>query len=357
MRRVAGMEHKGLVSRVEEDLERTIALGRSGRGSLPSEREMAKRYGVSRTTIRGALQGLAARGLIIRHPGRKSRTVALDQALTLESLKLALPEEGHTDPGRRRLLEGFFALKREVTVELLAACCEHASDEDLKHLAGEYFSLREEARWQEDRRSWVRKEFELLRLAARTADRPGHVLLIQSLEKAFRGLSDRVLPHLDGEALCQWALFAFDAVFERNVQALRDELPARLKAVDAALLDHLAPDRESRTPPAPSPASALSLAAGGAAVSGADRPNRYACHTSFPPGKPDPRGMKRGSLPVALAQRPARPWCSASPYTSLTRSPVSTPNCRHAAQKKRGASTRSRLPRHGLHANAANRWR
>ena len=98
------MEHKGLVARVEEDLERTIALGRSGRGSLPSEREMARRYGVSRTTVRGALQGLAARGLIVKHPGRQSRTVGLDQALTLESLKLALPEEGR--PGHALLIRG-----------------------------------------------------------------------------------------------------------------------------------------------------------------------------------------------------------------------------------------------------------
>jgi DNA-binding GntR family transcriptional regulator len=64
-----------------------IALGQWPNNRLPSERMMAKRYGVSRTTIRGALQGLAARGLIVQHPGRKSRTVELGQALSLESLK------------------------------------------------------------------------------------------------------------------------------------------------------------------------------------------------------------------------------------------------------------------------------
>jgi hypothetical protein len=227
----------------------------------------------------------------------------LGQALTLESLKLALPEEGRPDPDRRRLLEGFFALKREVTVELLTACSEHAHDEDLKRLAGECFSLREEARWQEDRRRWVRKEFELLRLAALIADRPGHVLLIQSLEKAFWGLADRILPHLDAEALGQWALFAFDAVFERNVQALRNELPARLKAIDAALLDHLAPDGESRTPPVPSPAPEPSPQAGEEALSGADRPNRYACHTSSEPARPT-EGLPAQEVPGSAASEP-----------------------------------------------------
>src|SRR3954469_5505033 len=245
------MEHKGLVSRVEEDLEQSIVLGRYPRGGLPSERVMARRYGVSRTTIRGALHGLAARGLIVKHPGRQSRTVALDQALTLESLKLALPEQGRPDPDRRRLLEGFFCLKREVTVELLVACCEHASKDDLDELAGACFALREEAHWQETRRGGVDREFELLRMAARAADRPGHALLIQSLEKAFRGLSDRVVPHLEAAAIEQWALAAFNARVGRDTQALRQQLPALLEAVDAPLLDPIAPVRRRATPPTP----------------------------------------------------------------------------------------------------------
>jgi GntR family transcriptional regulator, transcriptional repressor for pyruvate dehydrogenase complex len=305
------MEHKGLVSRVEEDLERTIALGRCPHGGLPSERVLSRRYGVSRTTIRGALQGLAARGLIVKHPGRQSRTVALDEALTLESLKLALPEEGRPDPDRRRLLEGFFALKQEVTVELLAACCEHAHKEDLDELIGACFALREEAHWKEDRRSWVHKEFELLRLAARAADRPGHVLLIQSLEKAFRGLADRVLPHLDAAAIEQWALAAFNALVERDAQALRQALPALLKAVDAPLLDPIAPVRRRPTPP-PSPAAEPTPPpVAEEAVSGADRTNRYACHTSSQPARPT-----EGLFPQEVVPPPVPSLVSGAPEDS-----------------------------------------
>jgi DNA-binding FadR family transcriptional regulator len=295
------MEHKGLVLRVEEDLERSIALGRCPHGGLPSERVLSRRYGVSRTTIRGALQGLAARGLIVKHPGRQSRTVPLDQALTLESLKLALPEEGRPDPDRRRLLEGFFALKQEVTVELLAACCEHASKEDLYELSGACFALREEAHWKEDRRGWVHKEFELLRMAARAADRPGHALLIQSLEKAFRGLADRVLPHLDAAAIEQWALVAFNALVERDAQTLRQELPKLLKAVDAPLLDPLAPVRRPPTPPKPSPAvEPTPSPVEEEAVSGADRPNRYACHTSSQPARPTEGPIPQEVVPPSV---------------------------------------------------------
>ncbi|WP_224369152.1 FadR/GntR family transcriptional regulator [Hyalangium versicolor] len=238
------MEHKGLVERIEAELEQGIALGRYPRGSLPSEHEMARRYGVSRTTIRAALQRLAAKRLITRHPGRRTRTVAVGEVLTLENLKLVLPEEGRADPARRKLLEGYFALKREITVDLLAACCQLAPKEDLDLLSSACFLLRDEAHWELDRSGWVRQEFELMRLAAHAVDRPGHALLVQSLEQAFWGFSERVLPHLQGPAIEEWAMLAFHALLERDGTTLRRELSARLMALDVQLLDHLAPAPE-----------------------------------------------------------------------------------------------------------------
>ncbi|WP_224247975.1 FadR/GntR family transcriptional regulator [Hyalangium gracile] len=295
------MEHKGLVSRVAEQLEQTIALGQWPKGRLPSERQMAQRYGVSRTTIRGALQGLAARGLIRQHPGRQSRTVPLGEALSLESLKLLLPE-GRQDMDRRPLLEGYFALKREVTVELLAACCEHASQQDVELLLNASFALRDEARWQEKRIRWVEREFDLLRLAAQAADRPGHLLLLMSLEKAFRGLADALLPALQPEALQQWAQFVFNALADRDAQALRQQLPALLKAADEPLLDRLAPVRDAHTAPVPPPP------AGEVPVSGENASNWSACHTSSqqvePTGRP-PVHEEGGTLACATSSRTA----------------------------------------------------
>ncbi|WP_224369784.1 FadR/GntR family transcriptional regulator [Hyalangium versicolor] len=276
------MEHKGLVARVSEQLERLIALGHMPKDTLPSERVMAKRYGVSRTTIRGALQGLAARGLIVQHPGRQSRTVGLGQALSLESLKLLLPE-GRTDLDRRYLLEGYFSLKREVTVELLAACCEHASPQDVELLKSASFVLRDDARWQEEPRRWAQREFELLRLAARAADRPGHMLLIVTLEKAFWGVAESVLPALQAEAVREWAMFVFDALVDRDAQLVRRELPALLKAVDGPMLDRLAPVSDAHTEPA-SPATPVEVP-----LSGETAADWYAGHTSSQPARPTGR--------------------------------------------------------------------
>ncbi|WP_224242223.1 GntR family transcriptional regulator [Hyalangium gracile] len=300
------MEHKGLVSRVAEQLERTIALGQWPKGRLPSERQMAQRYGVSRTTIRGALQGLAARGLIRQHPGRQSRTVPLGEALSLESLKLLLPE-GRQDMDRRPLLEGYFALKREVTVELLAACCEHASQPAVEQLLNASFALRDEARWQEKRSRWVEREFDLLRLAAQGADRPGHLLLLMSLEKAFRGLADALLPALHSEAFQQWAQCVFNALADRDAQALRQQLPALLKAADEPLLDRLAPVRDTHTAPKPPPP------AGEVPVSGENASNWYACHTSSQQVRPAGAGPVQAEVSASACATSSRNAPSAPP--------------------------------------------
>ncbi|MBN1208242.1 MAG: winged helix-turn-helix transcriptional regulator, partial [Myxococcaceae bacterium] len=75
------MERLGLVFQVEQELERVISLGRLPEGGvLPSEHTLARRYGVSRSTVREALLRLCTRGLVVQHPGRNSRAVALDEA-------------------------------------------------------------------------------------------------------------------------------------------------------------------------------------------------------------------------------------------------------------------------------------
>src|SRR5688500_7869939 len=133
-RRVTVRPWVGLVGYVEEQLERAISQGRLPEcGQFGSEQKLARSYGVSRGTVREALKRLAARGLVVQHPGRKTRAVVLDEALTLENLGLALHDERRSEEGRR-LLEGYFSLKRQVLVELLADCCASASKEALARL-------------------------------------------------------------------------------------------------------------------------------------------------------------------------------------------------------------------------------
>jgi DNA-binding FadR family transcriptional regulator len=236
------MERMGLVSQVEAELEKMLSLELlPASRTLPSEGKLSRCFGVSRGTVREALLRLVAKGLVVTHPGRQAQAVALGQAVSLENLGVLLDGEGRHRPERWRLLEGYLALKRDMAVELLAACCEKASAADLEELGQACFALADTARWDTGDRGWVRHEFDLLRLAAVVADRPGHMLLIHSLERAFRGMARWMQPHLDSKTVSDWAWCAMSALAERKAERLRRELPPLLQAGDERLLQSLTP--------------------------------------------------------------------------------------------------------------------
>ncbi|GMU03118.1 hypothetical protein KH5H1_72390 [Corallococcus caeni] len=239
------MVRVGLVAYVEEQLERAIALGMLPRGQFGSEEKLAREFGCCRGTVREALRRLAARGLVVQRSGRKTRAVALDESLTLENLGLALHDERSEEC--RRLLEGYFSLKRQVLVELLADCCANASEAQVSQLESTCYALWDAARWEPGARC-AQLEFELLRLAAHAAARPGHLLLIQSLQRAMRGNAARLQFLMGGESLRQWAICAMHALGDRDVRALTHELPALLKACDEGVLDAFAPALREHAP-------------------------------------------------------------------------------------------------------------
>ncbi|HVG60253.1 MAG TPA: GntR family transcriptional regulator [Hyalangium sp.] len=240
------MERLGLVAQLEAELERNISLGLVPEdGTLPSERTLASKYGVSRSTAREALVRLRTRGLVqVRH-GRRARAVRMEQVVRLENLGTALLGEGPSHPERKALLAGCLELKRDVTVDLLAACCEKASEEELERVRSACFLLGSEVCWELKRPRWLALEFELLHQAALAAQRPGHLLLIQSLERACRSIAGRVEPYLDSAALYPWAQCAMEALCSKDVKTLRCRLPALLQASDERVLQALAPSCEA----------------------------------------------------------------------------------------------------------------
>lgn len=83
------LERGDLVRGAVEQL-RAFVLARPGDEVLPSEAELGKRLGVSRTVLREALKHLQAQGLVVLAQGRRARVGAADPQATIESLDVLL---------------------------------------------------------------------------------------------------------------------------------------------------------------------------------------------------------------------------------------------------------------------------
>jgi GntR family transcriptional repressor for pyruvate dehydrogenase complex len=80
-----------LANRVVVELERLIVESRLGDGDrLPSERELASQFGVSRTVVREAVRALAARRLVEVEGGRGTVVRAPSPQAAAESMRLLL---------------------------------------------------------------------------------------------------------------------------------------------------------------------------------------------------------------------------------------------------------------------------
>jgi len=96
-----------LHQRIREDLRDGISRGRWAAGQrLPSESELIQHYGVSRITVRQALQSLEMQGTIVKVAGKGSY-VAVDKPYQhlarLQGLAEAMSSQGHAI--RNRVLE------------------------------------------------------------------------------------------------------------------------------------------------------------------------------------------------------------------------------------------------------------
>lgn len=100
---------KPLYQQVISDLEKKIKNEMKPNDRLPSERQLLKEYGVSRNTIRLALNDLGERGIIYRLHGKGTfvSTIYLDQTNlgSMYSFSEQMSEAGHKPTTQNRTLE------------------------------------------------------------------------------------------------------------------------------------------------------------------------------------------------------------------------------------------------------------
>lgn len=101
---------------------------------LPSERELAKLYGVSRDTINRTLTQLEADGFLERSPGRRA-TYANPLIPVFENLSIELNPSVDD-------LKAMLSLRAELEAQAAYYCAKRASDEELQAIAAEYQCMR-----------------------------------------------------------------------------------------------------------------------------------------------------------------------------------------------------------------------
>lgn len=120
-----------LAQRVEQELERLILESRLGPGDrLPSERELAAQFGVSRTVVREAVRALAAKKLVDVNVGRGTVVRAPSAESAAESMKLLLMMQAG-DAGVEKVSE----VRHIIENEIAALAAARRTDDDLRSLA------------------------------------------------------------------------------------------------------------------------------------------------------------------------------------------------------------------------------
>jgi GntR family transcriptional regulator, transcriptional repressor for pyruvate dehydrogenase complex len=122
------IQYARLGEQVARQIQEMILDGRLPVGSqLPPERELAEKFGVSRTVIREAIKVLSERGLIEVVPGRGSFVTLLDAASAAFNLGLLVKAHGAS-------LTQFHEIRSVLEVAATGLAAERATPEDLTRL-------------------------------------------------------------------------------------------------------------------------------------------------------------------------------------------------------------------------------
>jgi len=117
-----------LTDRVTQQIEDLIVIGHLRPGNrLPPERELAHRFGVSRTVVREAVRALVAKGLLEVRSG-SGTIVCSPTAQTLAQTMSLFLRVGQRDLDYRKILE----VRRLLEVEIAGLAAERRTEEDLE---------------------------------------------------------------------------------------------------------------------------------------------------------------------------------------------------------------------------------
>jgi GntR family transcriptional repressor for pyruvate dehydrogenase complex len=188
-------------------LRERITAGVYALGSrLPSERDMAQEFGVSRATIRQAILALEARGLL----EVRDRSGAYVQAPTTGRVSDALLQLISQTP-RSITIRDLVEVRMVFEVEMAGLAAERRTREDLRQIAR---ALADTAALVDSVEDWAEADVEFHGALARATANPLFAIIYDSLRSAFieqRMRTGTTLPETRAAAF-RWHQRIFDAV-------------------------------------------------------------------------------------------------------------------------------------------------
>lgn len=211
-----------LSDRVAERLEelilrRTLKAGHR----LPSERELAEMFGVSRTVVREATHNLTARGLLEIRAGKGAYVTGPSTASVVESLTLFLRSMEGGLP-----IEDLHDVRRILETAIAARAADRATDEDISCLEDTLRSM-EGAEAESDAMADLDVEFH--RALATAAHNPLFVILLDSIGELL--LAIRRVTFQDPETLRKARYHhrsILDKVKSKDARQAREAMSAHL---------------------------------------------------------------------------------------------------------------------------------
>lgn len=227
-----------LAQRVERELERLILESRLGTGDrLPSERELANQFGVSRTVVREAVRALAAKQLVDVSVGRGTVVRAPTPESAAESMKLLLLMQT-SDAGVDKVSE----VRHIIESEIAALAAERRTDEDLRSLAA---ILEENRRHLDDPEVYIKSDVAFHAALARATHNELFSIVLNSLVEIMievRLLTLRI-PGITSVALSHHERI-FEAVGAGDAAAAREAMDAHMDQATEMLREAVVGEEE-----------------------------------------------------------------------------------------------------------------
>jgi GntR family transcriptional regulator, transcriptional repressor for pyruvate dehydrogenase complex len=202
-------------------LDTIISNGLEAGHPLPSERELGEQYGVSRTVVREAVRGLAAKGVIEVRMGRGPQVAAVGPSAATEALGLFLH-------GRRLDYDNVHEVRVLLEAHVAALAASRATPVDVEQIRAAHERMKSEI---DDVEAATRDDLEFHRAIVRAAHNDIYLVLLDSIGGHLLAVRRENLESGYGERALAQHEEILTCIERRDAEAARAAMAVHLEAV------------------------------------------------------------------------------------------------------------------------------